>query len=142
MAKKRVLRNLTLIIGSGRFGSSLANKYCQSGKNVMVIDKNADSFERLSDNFSGYTFAGDATDIAVLEKCHIDQANEIIITTGNDNANLFVAHVARKIYDIPEIYVRLFAPDSEQFLKGLKVNAIFPFELSVDEFNRLNGGNK
>lgn len=142
MAKKRILKNITLIIGSGRFGSSLANKYCQQGKNVMVIDNNAESFERLSDNFSGYTFVGDATDIAVLEKCHIDRAKEIIITTGNDNANLFLAHVARKIFDVPDIYVRLFAPDSEQFLKGLKINAIFPFELSIEEFNHLKGEQK
>lgn len=142
MATKNVLRNKVLIIGSGRLGSSLANRYSSKGKNVMVIDLHKDNFDRLSDTFMGYTFVGDATDLSVLEKAGIETAKEVIISTGVDNINLFVAHVARKIYDVPNIYVRLSDPDNEQLLKGYKINAIFPFELSIDEFNRLNGGIK
>ncbi len=86
--------------------------------------------------------AGDATDISVLQRCYIEKAKEIIIATGDDNVNLFVAYIARKIFDVPEIYVRLDAPESDTLLKGLKVNAIFPFELSFDEFNHLKGEQK
>ena len=142
MSERKVLRNKILIIGCGRLGSSIANKYSHQGKNVMVVDIHEDNFDRLADNFMGYTFNGDATDLSVLEKAGIETAKEIIITTGVDNINLFVAHVARKIYDVPNIFVRLEDPDNEQLLKGYKINAIFPFELSIDEFNRLNGGSK
>lgn len=142
MSKKLLLKNKTLIIGSGRFGSSIANKYCEQGKNVMVIDNNKEHFGRLSDSFSGYTFVGDATDRAILEKAGIDSCKDIIIATGNDNINLLVAHMARLIYDVPRIYVRLEDPSSEVLLKGLKINAIFPFELTFDEFDRLKGGQK
>lgn len=142
MAMKSILKNKTLIIGSGRLGASIANRYSEQGKNVMIVDIDKSNFERLSDSFSGYSFCGDATDVSVLEKANISSASEIIIATGNDNVNLLVAHIARKIYDVPNIYVRLEDPDSEQLLKGLKINAIFPFELSFDEFNRLKGDTK
>jgi len=142
MDKNKPLKNKILIIGCGRFGSSIANKFSEQGKNVMVIDLKKENFDRLVDNFMGYTFAGDATDLTVLEKAGIATASDVIVTTGKDNFNIFVAHVARKIYEVPNIYVRLEDPDNEQLLKGYKVNAIYPFELCVDEFNHLRGGNK
>ena len=107
----------------------------------MVIDNQESSFDKLSENFQGYTFIGDCTDISILKKAGIETASQIIITTGSDNANILIAHIARKIFDVQDIYVRLDEPESETLLKGLKIKAIFPFELSYDEFERL-GGNK
>lgn len=142
MAAKTNIKNITLIIGSGRFGASLANKYSQQGKFVMIVDNKEENFDRLVNNFSGYTLRGDATVVSVLEKAHIDKAKEIIIATGDDNTNILVAHIARKIFDVPDIYVRLDDPESETLIKGLKVNAIYPFELSFDEFSKLKGAQK
>jgi len=137
-----VLRNKYLIIGCGRFGSSIANKYHSQGKNVMIADKNQQSFDILRDDFSGYKFVGDATDVAFLKKAYIESTKELVISTGDDNVNILVAYIARKMFDVPDIYIRLEDPASETLLKGLKVKAIFPFELSSEEFERIKGGNK
>lgn len=142
MATKSNIKNISLIIGCGRFGSSIANKYSQQGKFVMIIDNKAANFDRLSDNFSGYTLTGDATVISVLEKAHIDKAKEIIIATGDDNTNILVTHIARKVFDVPNIYVRLDDPESETLIKGLNVGAIYPFELSFDEFTKMKGAQR
>ena len=140
--KRSLLKNKTLIIGCGRLGSSMANKCSLERKNIIVLDKDPDAFDRLSDSFGGFTIAGDSTDLSVLEEAHISSAKEVIITTGDDNVNVFLAHVARKIYDVPEIYVRLDSPENEVLLKGMSIKAIFPFELSYDKFNVLRGGHK
>lgn len=143
MAKTSLLRNKTLIIGCGRLGSSIANKDSLAGKNVLVVDKNANAFELLSDRFSGYTYSGDVSDLALLEEASIGSAKEIIITTGDDNINIFIAHVASQIYHVPNIYVRLGDPSLEILLRGLvSVHPIFPFELSFDKFKLLRGGNR
>lgn len=139
MEQKQILKNKILIVGCGRFGASLANKFSFEGKNVMVVDDVAENFDKLNENFMGYKFAGDGTDISVLKKAHIESANEIIITTGSDNANILIAHMARKIFNVPEIFVRLDEPESETLLKGLNIKTIFPFELSFDEFKRIGG---
>lgn len=140
--KRSLLKNRTIIVGCGRLGSSMANKCSLEGKNIIVLDHNQDSFDRLSENFGGATMVGDVTDLAFLEEAHIENAKEIIITTGNDNVNIFIAHIARKVFDVPEIYVRLDSPENEVLLKGFAVKAIFPFELSFDKFNLLRGGRK
>jgi len=108
----------------------------------MVIDKNPKNFSRLSDRFSGYTITGDVTNLEVLEEAGIASAKEIVVVTDSDNVNLFVAHIARKIYDVPNIYVRLLEPDNEILIKGMDIKAIYPLELSYDKFNLLRGGRK
>ena len=139
MKKTSILKNKTLIIGCGRLGASIANADSLSGKNVLVVDKDSSSFELLSDLFSGYTFLGDVTDLSLLEEAYITSAKEIIIATGDDNVNLFLAYVARKLYNVPKIYVRLDDPSLEILISDLDVKAIYPFELSLDKFSRMRG---
>lgn len=142
MKKSKVLKNKTLIVGCSSLGATIANKYSTEGKNLMVVDIEPKNFERLSERFSGYTVVGDVTDIDTLEEANIASSKEIVITTGDDNINLFVAHIARKIYDVPNIYVRLSDPDNEILLKGMDIKAIYPLELSYDKFILLRGGRK
>ena len=139
MKKTSILKNKTLIIGCGRLGASIANADSLSGKNVLVVDKDSRSFELLSDLFSGYTFLGDVTDLSLLEEAYITSAKEIIIATGDDNVNLFLAYVARKLYNVPKIYVGLDDPSLEILISDLDVKAIYPFELSLDKFSRMRG---
>ena len=139
MKKTSILKNKTLIIGCGRLGASIANADSLSGKNVLVVDKDSSSFELLSDLFSGYTFLGDVTDLSLLEEAYITSAKEIIIATGDDNVNLFLAYVARKLYNVPKIYVRLDDPSLEILISDLDVKAIYPFELLLDKFSRMRG---
>lgn len=139
MKKTSILKNKTLIVGCGRLGASIANADSLSGKNVLVVDKDSSSFELLSDLFSGYTFLGDVTDLSLLEEAYITSAKEIIIATGDDNVNLFLAYVARKLYNVPKIYVRLDDPSLEILISDLDVKAIYPFELSLDKFSRMRG---
>ena len=142
MPKKPLLKNKTIIIGCGRLGSSIANKITREGKNLLVIDINHQSFENLDDSFSGYQIVGDVTDLDVLEEAYISSAKEIIITTGNDNVNIFLALVSRDIYDVPNIYVRLDDPTYEILLRGKNVELILPFQLTYDKFNLVRGGKK
>jgi siroheme synthase (precorrin-2 oxidase/ferrochelatase) len=90
------IKNKIVVIGCGRFGSSVANLASERGENVIVVDPLASSFERLDDNFSGYKVTGDATDVSLLEEdAYIETAREVAICTGDDNLNLFLAHHCR-----------------------------------------------
>jgi len=133
------MRNKVLIIGCGRLGANIAALASEKGQNVIVVDRNHNSFDRLPESFSGYRVTGDATDLSLLEEAYIKTAKEVVITTGDDNVNLFLAHVACLIYEVPSIYVRLDDPERGALLNGLKVRAIYPFELSINKFNLMKG---
>ena len=134
------MKTRTLIIGCGRLGASIANYASSQGESVVVLDPSKESFERLSDIFSGYKIVCDATDVDELEDAGIESAKEVIITTGDDNINLLVAHICCRIYEVPYVYVRFDDPDKGLLIQGLPVKAIYPFQLSRDRFNILKSG--
>lgn len=135
------IRNKTLIIGTGRLGTGLANRASSEGKDVIVIDPSSSSFFRLDDTFSGFKVTGDATDMYTLEhNCDIKRAEEVVIVTGDDNVNLFLAHVCSIVYHVPKIFVRFNDPDRGDLIKGLaNVKAVYPFELSLNKIDEMEG---
>ena len=133
-------RNKVIVIGSGRLGSNIAGELSQSGEDVLIVDSNNDSFRKLSDTFTGYEVVGDATDLNVLENAYIKQAKTVAIVTNDDNINIYLSHVCYYIYDVPNIYVRLSDIDKGRLIEGTSIKAIYPFNLSIEEFLRLNKG--
>src|SRR5574344_822498 len=105
------------IIGAGKLGAKIASLLYDAGHNVLVVDKNNKSFLKL-DNFSGFTTNGDATDIDFLKSLDIEEAKMVIITTDNDNTNLYLADVCFSIFDIKKIYVRLSGTDKGALLEN------------------------
>lgn len=136
------MRNRTMIIGCGRLGASIANYSSSQGNDVIVIDKDANSFNKLDETFSGYTVPADATDIEELKDAFIDSTKEVIISTENDNVNLFLAHVCSEIFGVPYVYVRFDDPDKGFLISGTSVKAIYPFQLTMAALNKMRTGVK
>ena len=132
--------NKIIIIGAGRFGSNLATMLSLEGEEVTIVDKDENSFRRLDDSFSGCEVVGDGTDTAFLESVGIANARMIIVTTNEDNINLFISQVANTIYDIKYIYVRLSDINKKVLIEDSGINAIYPFELSMSEFCKIRKG--
>ena len=47
-----------LVVGCGKVGSRLACSLSRAGHDVSIVDRNAEHFELLDDDFSGITFPG------------------------------------------------------------------------------------
>ena len=137
------MKNKFVVIGCGRFGARVANESSKEGENVVIIDSDPSSFDRLDEDYSGYTLTLDATDISSLsEEGYIKDAYRILIATGDDNVNLLLSHVASSIYGIGEIFVRFNDPSFSSLVKGMNIKAIYPFELSLRKYQLLSGGRK
>jgi trk system potassium uptake protein TrkA len=133
------IKNKIVILGCGRLGSSIANNASARGENVIVVDPIASSFERLDDSFSGFKVTGDATDTQLLEDdAYIKTAREVAVVTGDDNVNLFLAHLCAIVYEVPHVYVRFDDPEKSALIANIpNVRAIYPFELSMNKFSNL-----
>jgi len=131
-------RNKFIVIGSGRLGSNIATTMSEHGEDVIIIDAQDDSFRKLQESFSGYQVVGDATDLSVLENSYIKHAKTVVITTDSDNVNIYLAHLCFYVYNVPRIFVRLSDTDKGKLLDGTNIKAIYPFNLSYDEFMDLN----
>lgn len=124
-----------IVVGSGRLGSHLASDLSLKGHDVTIVDKVEDSFRKLGDHYSGFRFIGDAIDSEILEKVGIKEADVIIVTTNNDNTNLFIGHIANMIYNVDKVYVRLSDDEKSTLIDDTDITAIYPFKLSTEAFN-------
>jgi trk system potassium uptake protein len=128
-----------IVVGSSKFGASLAGSLSVDGFHVIIIDKENKAFRTLPDNYSGYEVIGDATDIDVLINAGIENAYMVIVATQNDNVNSLVAQISSRIYNVPKVYMRLNDIEKEKIIYGFNIQVICPFKLTIDEFEKLTG---
>lgn len=126
-----------IVIGCGRFGGSIAGILSGAGNDIVVVDREKDSFRKLPAVFSGFTIEGDACDESVLREAGIERADVVIVCTENDNVNVMVCQIASKIFDIKDVFVRLYDPDKEAALEGVNVVKIYPVKLSLNYFEKI-----
>lgn len=137
---KRVENDYIIIIGCGRFGSNVAEYLSSKRKSVVVIDKNEENFNRLSENFSGFTIEADGMDVDTLESANIDKAGVVLVTTNDDNTNIMIAQIAKKIYKVPTVIARIYEPSKHEIYEQFGIETISPTLLSVDKFKNLTEG--
>jgi trk system potassium uptake protein TrkA len=113
-----------IIVGCGRVGSELAQLLSNEGHNVVIIDKNQDSFERLGGTFNGLTLVGNGFDLALLKQAGADRADALCAVTNGDNTNLISAQVAKKIFNIPKVFVRVYDPQRAHIYTALGLDII------------------
>jgi trk system potassium uptake protein TrkA len=123
-----------LIVGCGRLGSYLANRLSGKLHSVVVIDINESAFNGLSPEFSGFSVVGDATEFSILKGAKIDDADVFIATTRDDNINLMVSQIAKKIFHVPKVMARVFDPKRENIYKDFDIEAICPTTIAVELF--------
>jgi trk system potassium uptake protein TrkA len=123
-----------VIVGCGRLGSHLANQLSRVGHSVVVIDRNNSTFEDLSPEFSGFRVMGDATQIAILREAKLKNADVFFATTHDDNVNLMVAQVAKKIFNVPHVLARVFDPRREKIFDQLGIETICPTSVAAEMF--------
>ncbi len=113
-----------IIVGCGRVGSQLARLLSGEGHNVVVIDKNAASFERLGGTFNGLTLVGNGFDLNLLKQAGIEKADAFCTVTNGDNTNLISAQVAKKIFNVPKVIARVYDPQRAHIYANLGLDVI------------------
>lgn len=127
----------TVIIGCGRLGANLANTLSDEGGNVLIMDKDKESFRKLSPSFGGLSVTGNGTDFDALHEASMEQADVLVVVTNNDNANVMIAQIAREVFKTPQVIARLYDPDRECIYREFGIETICPATLSAQEIDKL-----
>lgn len=120
-----------LVIGCGMVGSALANTLDVRGHDVSVIDKNAERFDALSAEFSGFTTTGVPIDTDVLKRAGISTCDALFAVTDEDDMNIMVSQLARAKYGVPKIFARITDIGKGEVFEDLGVSMICPTKLTV-----------
>ncbi len=131
------MKDKFLIVGAGKLGSYIANSLSLSGYNVIIIDKNKDKIEYLPITYSGLTLVGDATSVDTLENSNINTCKCIICLTDDDNTNIFIGHLAKVFFEVPNIFIRLNDPKKNILVDNLGIKTISPFISGIEQIDKL-----
>ena len=113
-----------IIVGCGRVGSELAKLLSGEGHDVVIIDKNLESFRRLGGTFNGVTILGNGFDPELLKKAGIEKADAFCAVTNGDNTNIMASQVAKRLFKVPKVITRVYDPKRAGIYRSLGLDVI------------------
>ncbi len=108
-----------VIVGCGRVGAQVATLLAEEGHNVVIVDKNAEAFKRLSKTFNGLTVVGNGFELDVLKEAGIEKADAFCSLTNGDNTNIMATQVAKNIFHVPRVIARVYDSARAHIYKSL-----------------------
>lgn len=105
----------TIVVGCGRVGAELAYRLFQKGHDVTVVDEVEAAFQNLPTDFRGRTLEGDILSEEMQHRCNMGQAQGVAAVTNSDSLNAVIGHIARTVYQIPNVVVRNYDPRCRPF---------------------------
>ncbi len=99
-----------IVVGCGRMGAELAYRLFKMGHHVTVMDIVASAFRNLPPDFTGHMVEGEILARDVLHRAGIERADGLATVTNSDSFNAVVGHLARTVYNVPNVVVRNYDP--------------------------------
>ena len=121
-----------IIVGCGRFGSTLASELSDEGHNISVIDRDNEKLGSLGSGFNGLVVKGIEYDNEVLKEAGISDADAVLAVTPDENINITVALIAKEIYKVPTIVARIVNPNRQHIYETLQIETVNPIQLGAD----------
>ena len=125
-----------IVVGCGRVGSELAGNLDGEGHSVVVIDKDARSFRRLPESFSGRSIEGLGFDRDHLAEAGIADAEAVAAVTSGDNSNILTARIAREHFEVPNVVARIYDPRRAVIYQRLGIATVATVTWTTDQITR------
>ncbi len=115
-----------VVIGLGRFGTSLALELLRGGREVLGIDADARTVQNLSDELSDVVQA-DSTDETALRELGIQDFDSAVVAIGSDlEASILTASLLLQL-GVPQVWAKATSTAHGRILNQLGVHhVIFP----------------
>ncbi len=113
-----------IVVGCGRVGSEVALNLAGTEHDVIVIDRRAESFRRLGEDFKGTTMVGVGFDRDVLTEAGITPNCAVAAVTSGDNSNILIARVARETFGVKHVVARIYDPRRASIYERLGIATV------------------
>ncbi|MDD6087997.1 MAG: NAD-binding protein [Desulfovibrionaceae bacterium] len=109
-----------LILGGGRVGMVVAHELMRRNMPFRLVERRSEAIPQNDSRF----VCGDASDIALLQKAGLENASSILITTQNDDLNIYLTIYCRKIRPKAQILCRSTLDRNVASLYAAGANAV------------------
>lgn len=129
-----------IILGCGRVGSTLARMLADEGHDVTVIDRTSEAFRRLGRKFPGARQVGQGTDMDVLRRAGIENADVFVAVTDGDNRNIMASQIAKFVFNVPKVLTRIYDPSRADAYQQMGIQTICTTSIAAGLLHDLSLG--
>jgi len=112
-----------VVIGLGRFGTTLARQLCALGADVLAMDVRADLVQQVANDVT-HAVVGDAQDKEVLRALGVRDLDCAIIAIGDDLAASVLTTMNLKELEVPYIICKAHDETHRRVLEKLGVDRV------------------
>jgi trk system potassium uptake protein TrkA len=127
------------VLGGGQVGASVAKILTDDGNDITLVDNNVSVLEDLQEENDIKTIQGNASSPSVLNQVELSDCDILIATTASDEVNLVSCHLAKKMFNVPNVIARLrnaeYREETSDFnLDLFSIDSIISPSLLVTDF--------
>ena len=130
-----------IIAGAGKVGFTIAQRLCQEGHDITLIDTQREPLENASNSMDVMGLCGSCASPATLSDAEIGTADVYIAATGNDEANLVSCQFARKMgarHTIARLRRQEYLDSSDELREIMDLSlTINPDYVTAEEISRV-----
>lgn len=123
-----------VIAGCGKLGARIAMVLREYAYEVIIIDKDSESFHPVFDDVKLNTKTADACDCDALRAAGIAQADCFFAATGSDTLNAMLAQIAVIVFACPHVYARIEDDSLQYILNHPDIHMFCSSELIAEKF--------
>lgn len=114
--ERKTLKNLVILIGHGRVGTSFEQKLDKAHVDLVIIDRLRERVEALREK-GFHAIAGEATEVDILKEALIDKAFAVVVTVPDPFEARRIVELVRDIKPDAKIIVRSHNDDETAFFE-------------------------
>lgn len=111
-----------VVVGGGKIGYYLTKTLVSEGYEVLLIERSGAKVETFAERFGAVVMQGDGAEAATLQRAGGSRADVVIATTGEDEDNLVICQMAKKMFGVKHVIARVNNPKNEEIFKRLGID--------------------
>ena len=112
-----------IVIGLGRFGSSIARQLCQLGEEVLAVDTHEENVQRIANDVT-HAVVADAREKDVLRALGVREVDCAIVSIGNNLASSVLSVMNLMELGVPYVVAKAHDESHRRVLEKLGVNRV------------------
>ncbi len=121
--EKTTLKNLIVLIGHGRVGTSITDMMNFSHNDLVIVDENREKVEQLRRG-QYRAIAGDATEAETLIEAGIERADTVLVTVPDPFDARRIVELVQKLRPEARLFVRSHNDEETEFLRAQNVELL------------------
>jgi trk system potassium uptake protein TrkA len=123
-----------VVIGAGKVGWNLSRELLNKGHLVTLVEADRERYMVIEQELEQRVVYGDGSELWVLERAGIGEADLLIAVTGDDEDNLLICQMAQEKYAVDRIIARCNNPRNRTHFELLDIR---PYVSATDLILRL-----